>query len=93
MPLREDGVGRLTSAAGLAGTPSLQGGGPFDRVLLDAPCSGSGRICLSDPGTYTLWTPDTFSRCALQGLTGMSSLGIAPRISTSPHPSMSSQAG
>ncbi len=29
----------------------------FDRVLLDAPCSTEGRFHLSDPASYTYWSP------------------------------------
>jgi len=29
----------------------------FDRVLVDAPCSGEGRFHLSDPRSYAGWTP------------------------------------
>ena len=28
----------------------------YDKVLLDAPCSGEGRIRFSDPSTYTHWS-------------------------------------
>ncbi len=28
----------------------------FDKVLLDAPCSAEGRICMKDPRTYKFWS-------------------------------------
>ncbi|MEW6046594.1 MAG: RsmB/NOP family class I SAM-dependent RNA methyltransferase [Bacillota bacterium] len=31
-------------------------GPAFDRVLLDAPCSGEGRFVAGDPGTYRHWS-------------------------------------
>jgi 16S rRNA (cytosine1407-C5)-methyltransferase len=29
----------------------------FDRILLDAPCSNEGLICLSDPTSFEYWNP------------------------------------
>ncbi len=36
----------------------------FDRVLLDAPCSGEGRFAATDPSTYRSWSPRTVGECA-----------------------------
>lgn len=36
----------------------------FDAVLLDAPCSGLGLVCLDDPRTYRGWTARQVSRLA-----------------------------
>lgn len=36
----------------------------FDRVLLDAPCSGEGLFCLSDPRTYRPWSLPRVHRLA-----------------------------
>ncbi|GAX75743.1 hypothetical protein CEUSTIGMA_g3186.t1 [Chlamydomonas eustigma] len=48
MPLRagRGAVDTSFSSSGLSGTPSIGQGGPFDRVLLDAPCSSSGGTLL-----------------------------------------------
>jgi hypothetical protein len=48
MPLKAGpgAVDTSFSSAGLSGTPSSGQGGPFDRVLLDAPCSSSGGVLL-----------------------------------------------
>ncbi len=29
----------------------------FDRILIDAPCSNEGMICITDPDTYKYWNP------------------------------------
>lgn len=36
----------------------------FDRVLLDAPCSGEGRFTAAEPGTWRAWSRRTVSDCA-----------------------------
>ncbi|MBE3576976.1 MAG: RsmB/NOP family class I SAM-dependent RNA methyltransferase [Limnochordales bacterium] len=36
----------------------------FDRVLLDAPCSGEGLFLLEDPRSYQYWTPAMVERMA-----------------------------
>ncbi len=36
----------------------------FDRVLLDAPCSGEGRFAAMDPSTYRSWSLRTVGECA-----------------------------
>ncbi|HET6450570.1 MAG TPA: RsmB/NOP family class I SAM-dependent RNA methyltransferase [Spirochaetia bacterium] len=36
----------------------------FDRVLLDAPCSGEGRFIVHEPATSRGWSPRTISECA-----------------------------
>ena len=36
----------------------------FDRVLLDAPCSGEGRFNLNEPATWTDWNPGKIRRLA-----------------------------
>ncbi|MEE2907617.1 MAG: RsmB/NOP family class I SAM-dependent RNA methyltransferase [Planctomycetota bacterium] len=36
----------------------------FDRVLLDAPCSGEGRFRLEAPSTWSDWTPGKIRRLA-----------------------------
>jgi len=36
----------------------------FDRVLLDAPCSGEGRFLLSAPGSFRRWSPREVDRSA-----------------------------
>ena len=38
--------------------------GGFDRVLVDAPCSGEGRFRGDDPETYASWTPKAARRLA-----------------------------
>ena len=38
--------------------------GGFDRVLVDAPCSGEGRFHLDDPRTWAEWTPKATRRLA-----------------------------
>ncbi len=38
--------------------------GGFDRVLVDAPCSGEGRFHLDDPRTWSEWTPKVVRRLA-----------------------------
>jgi NOL1/NOP2/sun family putative RNA methylase len=38
--------------------------GRFDRVLLDAPCSGEGRFTMAHPATYRSWSPRTVKECA-----------------------------
>jgi NOL1/NOP2/sun family putative RNA methylase len=35
----------------------------FDRVLLDAPCSGEGRFTAADPSTYRSWSPRVVGEC------------------------------
>ena len=37
--------------------------GVFDRILLDVPCSGSGRVCLDEPKTYEHWSAADLPRC------------------------------
>jgi len=36
----------------------------FDRVLLDAPCSGEGRFIVNEPATSRGWSPRTVSECS-----------------------------
>jgi 16S rRNA C967 or C1407 C5-methylase (RsmB/RsmF family) len=36
----------------------------FDRVLVDAPCSGEGRFTAEHPGTWRAWSRRTVSECA-----------------------------
>jgi len=36
----------------------------FDRVLLDAPCSGEGRFAVHAPQTFRSWSPRTVAQCA-----------------------------
>ncbi len=36
----------------------------FDRVLLDAPCSGEGRFIAGNAATYRPWSPRTVAECA-----------------------------
>lgn len=36
----------------------------FDRVQVDAPCSGEGRFVLSEPSTWTDWSIEKVHRCA-----------------------------
>jgi 16S rRNA (cytosine1407-C5)-methyltransferase len=38
--------------------------GRFDRVLLDAPCSGEGRFTTARPSTYRSWSPRLVAQCA-----------------------------
>jgi NOL1/NOP2/sun family putative RNA methylase len=38
--------------------------GYFDKVLLDAPCSGEGRFLLSSPQTFRHWSEKTVRDCA-----------------------------
>lgn len=38
--------------------------GYFDRVLLDAPCSGEARFVLQDPATYAHWSERRVRECA-----------------------------
>jgi 16S rRNA (cytosine1407-C5)-methyltransferase len=38
--------------------------GAFDRVLLDAPCSGEGRFTAAEPGTWRSWSRRTVTECA-----------------------------
>jgi NOL1/NOP2/sun family putative RNA methylase len=38
--------------------------GAFDRVLLDAPCSGEGRFTAAEPGSWRSWSPRTVADCA-----------------------------
>ena len=38
--------------------------GGFDRVLVDAPCSGEGRFHLDDPRSWSEWTPKATRRLA-----------------------------
>ena len=38
--------------------------GGFDRILVDAPCSGEGRFHLDDPRTWSEWTPKAARRLA-----------------------------
>lgn len=42
----------------------LQGWQAFDRVLLDAPCSGEGLFLLEAPRSYQYWTPATVEKLA-----------------------------
>lgn len=37
--------------------------GSFDRVLLDAPCSGEGRFSAGQPGTWRSWSRKTVTEC------------------------------
>jgi NOL1/NOP2/sun family putative RNA methylase len=37
--------------------------GAFDRVLLDAPCSGEGRFTASQPTTWRSWSRKTVTEC------------------------------
>jgi NOL1/NOP2/sun family putative RNA methylase len=37
--------------------------GAFDRVLLDAPCSGEGRFTPSQPATWRSWSRKTMTEC------------------------------
>jgi NOL1/NOP2/sun family putative RNA methylase len=37
--------------------------GSFDRVLVDAPCSGEGRFVVFEPGTSRSWSTKTVSEC------------------------------
>ncbi len=36
----------------------------FDRVLLDAPCSGEGLFCMEYPGSYRFWQEKLVNQCA-----------------------------
>ena len=36
----------------------------FDRVLLDAPCSGEGRFVVAEPATSRSWSPRSVADCA-----------------------------
>lgn len=36
----------------------------FDKILLDAPCSSSSRICLEDKSTYLKFRPENFAKFA-----------------------------
>jgi 16S rRNA (cytosine1407-C5)-methyltransferase len=36
----------------------------FDRVLVDAPCSGEGRFTASEPGTWRSWSRRTVTESA-----------------------------
>jgi NOL1/NOP2/sun family putative RNA methylase len=36
----------------------------FDRVLVDAPCSGEGRFTAAEPGTWRSWSPRTVTESA-----------------------------
>lgn len=36
--------------------PGDEYAGYFDKVLLDAPCSAEGRICISDPRSFRFWS-------------------------------------
>lgn len=38
--------------------------GAFDRVLVDAPCSGEGRFTASEPGTWRSWSKRTVTESA-----------------------------
>ncbi len=38
--------------------------GTFDRVLVDAPCSGEGRFRVDDPGTHATWSKKAVRRLA-----------------------------
>jgi 16S rRNA (cytosine1407-C5)-methyltransferase len=38
--------------------------GAFDRVLLDAPCSGEGRFTAGEPRTWRSWSRRTVPECA-----------------------------
>jgi NOL1/NOP2/sun family putative RNA methylase len=38
--------------------------GTFDRVLIDAPCSGEGRFTAAETGTWRSWSRRTVSECA-----------------------------
>ena len=39
-------------------------GPTFDRVLVDVPCSGTGRVWLGDPRTWSEWSPRAVKRLA-----------------------------
>ena len=36
----------------------------FDRVLVDAPCSGEGRFHYEDPASWAGWSPKKIKACA-----------------------------
>jgi 16S rRNA (cytosine1407-C5)-methyltransferase len=36
----------------------------FDRVLVDAPCSGEGRFSVYEPGSFASWNPQLVRKCA-----------------------------
>eukprot|EP00198_Chlamydomonas_reinhardtii_P013321 XP_001702658.1 predicted protein [Chlamydomonas reinhardtii] len=50
------------SAAGPAGSAGTAAEGVFDRVLVDAPCSGLGRLQLGRPDSYSHWQPEAVRR-------------------------------
>ncbi len=54
--LDKQGVGIANVVLGDSCMPEEGYNGYFDKVLLDAPCSAEGRICVGDPRSFRFWS-------------------------------------
>ena len=54
--LDKQGIGIAKVVLGDSCMPGDEYTGYFDKVLLDAPCSAEGRICINDPRSFRFWS-------------------------------------
>ena len=54
--LQRQGVKNTTAKIGNAIMLGNEFPDAFDKVLLDAPCGGEGKICINSPATYRFWS-------------------------------------
>ncbi|NMC20615.1 MAG: RsmB/NOP family class I SAM-dependent RNA methyltransferase [Thermogutta sp.] len=52
----------------------------FDRVLLDAPCSGESRFHVADPASFARWSPRKIAECSRKQIGLLRSAAAAAKV-------------